>query len=71
MKAKKNTVSETFSDNFVTIDGFMSFFAYKTVKELAEESGIPSKEVSKVIKEMLKRGYAIKRGRSYKYPNAR
>lgn len=71
MKAKKNTISDTFSDDFVTIDGIMSFFSYKSVKELSEESGIPTKDVSKVIKEMLKRGYAIKRGRSYKYPNAR
>ena len=71
MKTKTTTITEDFSDNFVTIDGFMSFFYYKTVKELSAESGIGTKEVSKVIKEMLKRGYAIKRGRSYKYPNAR
>jgi len=49
----------------------MSFFSYKTVRELAAESGIETKEVSKVIKEMLKKGYAIKRGRAYKYPNGK
>jgi len=71
MKGKKETLSSAFSDNFVTIDGIMSFFIYKTVRELSLESGIETKEVSKVIKEMLKRGYAIKRGRAYKYPNGR
>jgi predicted transcriptional regulator len=71
MKGEKRTVSDTFSDDFVTIDGIMSFFSYKTVKDLSKESGIGTKEVSKVIKEMLKRGYAIKRGRAYKYPNGR
>jgi DNA-binding MarR family transcriptional regulator len=71
MKTKNNTVTNTFSDDFVTIDGIMSFFSYKSVKELSDESGIPTKDVSKVVKEMLKKGYAIKRGRSYKYPNGR
>jgi len=71
MKAKNNTVTDVFSDNFITIDGIMSFFSYKSVRELSDESGIPTKDVSKVVKEMLKRGYAIKRGRSYKYPNGR
>tara|TARA_Y100000356_G_C11167294_1_gene239354 strand:- start:430 stop:645 length:216 start_codon:yes stop_codon:yes gene_type:complete len=71
MKGEKRTVSDTFSDDFITIDGIMSFFSYKTVKDLSKESGIGTKEVSKVIKEMLKRGYAIKRGRAYKYPNGR
>ena len=71
MKSKKEALSNTFSDNFVTIDGIMSFFTYKTVRELSLESGIETKEVSKVVKEMLKRGYAIKRGRAYKYPNGK
>lgn len=71
MKGEKRTVGDTFSDDFITIDGIMSFFSYKTVKDLSKESGIGTKEVSKVIKEMLKRGYAIKRGRAYKYPNGR
>ena len=71
MKTKSRIVSDAFSDNFITIDGIMSFFSYKTVRELSAESGIETKEVSKVIKEMLKRGYAIKRGRAYKYPNGR
>jgi len=65
------TPSELFKDNFITIDGFMSFFKYKTVHELAIESGLESKHVSKVIKKMLKDGDAIKRGRAYKYPNGR
>ena len=65
------TRSELFRDNFITIDGFMSFFKYKTVRELTEESGLESKQVSKVIKKMLKDGDAIKRGRAYKYPNGR
>jgi DNA-binding MarR family transcriptional regulator len=59
------------SDDFATLDGFMSFFRYKTVAELAKESGLDSKTVSKVIKQMLKNGDAIKRGRAYKYPNGR
>ena len=71
MNTKNNTITNTFSDDFITIDGIMSFFSYKTVKELSAESGIPTKDVSKVVKEMLKRGYVIKRGRSYKYPNGR
>lgn len=71
MKTKSRIVSDAFSDNFITIDGLMSFFSYKTVRELSAESGIETKEVSKVVKEMLKRGYAIKRGRAYKYPNGR
>ena len=62
---------DIFKDNFATIDGFMSFFRYKTVQELAKESGIETKEVSKVIKRMIKNGDAIKRGRAYKYPNGR
>ncbi len=71
MKTKNRTLKDTFSDDFLTIDGIMSFFSYKTVKDLSKESGIATKEVSKVIKEMLKKGYAIKRGRAYKYPNGR
>lgn len=71
MKTKSKAVKDTFNDDFITIDGIMSFFSYKTAKDLSEEAGIPTKEVSKVIKEMIKRGYAIKRGRSYKYPNGR
>tara|TARA_Y100000361_G_scaffold77703_1_gene68791 strand:- start:741 stop:959 length:219 start_codon:yes stop_codon:yes gene_type:complete len=69
--AKNTPQTPSFSDDFATIDGFMSFFRYKTVAELAKESGIPSKSVSKVIKQMLKNGDAIKRGRAYKYPNGR
>jgi len=65
----KNT--HRFNDDFATLDGFMSFFRYKTVAELAKESGLDSKVVSKVIKQMLKNGDAIKRGRAYKYPNGR
>ena len=64
-------MTSRFDDDFATIDGFMSFFKYKTVAELAKESGLDSKAVSKVIKKMLKNGDAIKRGRSYKYPNGR
>lgn len=60
-----------FNEDFATVDGFMSFFRYKTVTELAKESGLDSKSVSKVIKQMLKNGDAIKRGRAYKYPNGR
>lgn len=71
MKTQKRAIKDTFSDDFTTIDGIMSFFSYKTVSDLSKESGIPTKHVSKVIKEMIKRGYAIKRGRSYKYPNGR
>jgi len=71
MKTKNRTLKDTFSDDFLTIDGIMSFFSYKTVKDLSKESGIGTKEVSKVIKEMIKKGYAIKRGRAYKYPNGR
>tara|TARA_B100000519_G_scaffold197809_1_gene206203 strand:- start:3812 stop:4030 length:219 start_codon:yes stop_codon:yes gene_type:complete len=69
--AKNTPQTPSFSDDFATIDGFMSFFRYKTVAELAKESGVPSKSVSKVIKQMLKNGDAIKRGRAYKYPNGR
>ena len=69
--AKNTPQTPSFSDDFATIDGFMSFFRYKTVAELAKESGMPSKSVSKVIKQMLKNGDAIKRGRAYKYPNGR
>jgi len=58
-------------DNLATVDCYMSFFEYKTVRELAAETGLDTKEVSKVIKEMLKRGYLLKKGRSYKYPNGR
>lgn len=65
------TRRELLEDNLATIDGFMSFFEYKTVKDLAKESGLPTSDVSKVIKEMIKRGYVQKRGRSYKYPNGR
>ena len=64
-------MTSRFDDDFATIDGFMSFFKYKTVAELAKEAGLDSKAVSKVIKKMLKNGDAIKRGRSYKYPNGR
>ena len=71
MNSENMSASELFKDNFTTIDGFMSFFRYKTVAELAKESGLDSKAVSKVIKKMLKDGDAIKRGRSYKYPNGR
>tara|TARA_Y100001938_G_scaffold147032_1_gene227320 strand:- start:3084 stop:3299 length:216 start_codon:yes stop_codon:yes gene_type:complete len=71
MNRENMTASELFKDNFATIDGFMSFFRYKTVAELAKESGLESKAVSKVIKKMLKDGDAIKRGRAYKYPNGR
>jgi len=69
MKRKTTTLSDTFGDDFLTIDGLMSFFRYKTVSQLAQESGIESKKVSKVIKEMRKLGYVLKRGRAYKYPN--
>jgi len=71
MNRVEMTPSELFRDNFITIDGFMSFFRYKTVRELATESGLDSKDVSKVVKKMLKDGDAIKRGRAYKYPNGR
>ena len=71
MNREEMTASELFRDNFATIDGFMSFFKYKTVRDLAIESGLDSKAVSKVIKKMIKNGDAIKRGRSYKYPNGR
>lgn len=71
MNREEMTPSELFRDNFATIDGFMSFFKYKTVRELSFESGLESKDVSKVIKKMIKNGDAIKRGRSYKYPNGR
>ena len=71
MRAGNMTTSEAFNDDFATIDGFMSFFKYKTVIELSKESGLDSKAVSKVIKKMLKNGDAIKRGRAYKYPNGR
>ena len=71
MNREEMTPSELFRDNFATIDGFMSFFRYKTVRDLAIESGLDSKAVSKVIKKMIKNGDAIKRGRSYKYPNGR
>ncbi len=65
------STSDKFNDDFVTIDGYMSFFKYKTVTQLAEESGLETKAISKVIKKMLKDGDAIKRGRAYKYPNGR
>jgi DNA-binding MarR family transcriptional regulator len=65
------STSDKFNDDFITIDGFMSFFKYKTVAQLAEESGLDTKAISKVIKKMLKNGDAIKRGRAYKYPNGR
>lgn len=65
------TKREILEDNLGTVDCYMSFFEYKTVKELAEETGLEAKAVSKVIKEMLKRGYLLKKGRSYKYPNGR
>tara|TARA_Y100001938_G_scaffold146664_1_gene226002 strand:+ start:586 stop:801 length:216 start_codon:yes stop_codon:yes gene_type:complete len=65
------SVNDKFNDDFITIDGIMSFFKYKTVAQLAEESGLDTKSVSKVIKKMLKDGDAIKRGRAYKYPNGR
>ena len=65
------STSDKFNDDFITIDGFMSFFKYKTVAQLAEESGLDTKAISKVIKKMLKDGDAIKRGRAYKYPNGR
>ena len=73
MTRKETNTPKTpsYNDDFITIDGIMSFFKYKTVAELSKESGIDSKIVSKVIKEMLKSGFAIKRGRSYKYPNGR
>lgn len=71
MNREEMTPSELFRDNFATIDGFMSFFRYKTVRDLVSESGLDSKAVSKVIKKMIKNGDAIKRGRSYKYPNGR
>jgi DNA-binding MarR family transcriptional regulator len=68
---KNMSASDRFNDDFATIDGFMSFFKYKTVAQLAEESGMDTKIVSKVIKKMIKNGDAIKRGRAYKYPNGR
>lgn len=71
MNRENMTASELFRDDFATIDGFMSFFRYKTVRELSQESGLESRQVSKVIKKMLKDGDAIKRGRAYKYPNGR
>lgn len=71
MNRESMSTSERFNDDFATIDGFMSFFKYKTVAQLAEESGIDTKAISKVIKKMLKNGDAIKRGRAYKYPNGR
>jgi DNA-binding MarR family transcriptional regulator len=71
MRRENMTASELFRDNFATVDGFMSFFRYKTVRELASESGLETKDVSKVIKKMLQDGDAIKRGRAYKYPNGR
>ena len=71
MNRENMSASELFRDNFATVDGFMSFFRYKTVRELSTECGLESKEVSKVIKKMLKDGDAIKRGRAYKYPNGR
>ena len=71
MNRENMTASELFRDNFATVDGFMSFFRYKTVRELASECGLETKDVSKVIKKMLKDGDAIKRGRAYKYPNGR
>lgn len=71
-RKETNTLkTPSYNDDFLTIDGIMSFFKYKTVAELSKESGIDSKIVSKVIKEMLKSGFAIKSGRSYKYPNGR
>ena len=71
MNTKTSSLKVDFNDNFITIDGIMSFFSYKTVKDLSNESGIDTKEISKVIKEMVKRGYVLKRGRAYKYPNGR
>lgn len=71
MNTKTSSLKVDFNDNFITIDGIMSFFSYKTVKDLSNESGIDTKEISKVIKEMVKRGYVVKRGRAYKYPNGR
>jgi len=71
MRLETITARALFKDNFITIDGFMSFFRYKTVKELSSESGLQSKEISKVIKKMLKDGSLLKSGRSYKYPNGR
>lgn len=72
MSKRKNTPqTPSYNDDFVTIDSIMSFFHYKTVHELAKESGLDTKSVSKVIKQMLKNGDAIKRGRAYKYPNGR
>jgi DNA-binding MarR family transcriptional regulator len=64
-------LSPALADDFITIDGHMSFFNYKTVKELSVESGVSTKNVSKIVKVMLHRGYAIRRGNSYKYPNGR
>jgi len=64
-------MNEQFKDDFATVDGFMSFFRYKTVAELSKDTGLDSKIISKVIKRMLKNGDAIKRGRAYKYPNGR
>ena len=73
MTRKEANIPKTpsYNDDFITIDGIMSFFEYKTVAELSKESGIDSKIVSKVVKDMLKSGFCIKRGRSYKYPNGR
>jgi DNA-binding MarR family transcriptional regulator len=71
MKTKTSRTSTSLNEDFATLDGFMSFFKYKTVAELVKESGLDSKSVSKVIKQMLKNGDAIKRGRAYKYPNGR
>lgn len=71
MNRANMSASDKFNDDFMTIDGFMSFFKYKTVAHLAEESGLDTKAVSKVIKKMIQNGDAIKRGRAYKYPNGR
>ena len=71
MITENTRLSGALNDDFLTIDGHMSFFSYKTVKELSEESGVSTKNVSKVIKLMLKRGDAIRKGNSYKYPNGR
>lgn len=71
MRRVTMSVNDKFNDDFATVDGFMSFFKYKTVAQLAEETGLETKTVSKVIKKMLKNGDAIKRGRAYKYPNGR
>ena len=71
MNREAMTPSEIFRDNFATVDGFMSFFRYKTVREISADCGLETKDVSKVIKKMLKNGDAIKRGRAYKYHNGR